>query len=157
MSVWEIELPAGLPLLNSNQRLHHHPRARATRRLRHEAMIASLAARVPYLGEAFVLGYVHPAANRRFDSANFYPSFKAAVDGALVDAGVVPDDDHLHVSGPHMYPAHKIPGGQLRLIVMASRRCRCGHDETEHIGEDGRCVRPGCGCLYHRPAVAGAV
>src|SRR5690606_40365077 len=85
--VWEVPLPSGLELINSNQRLHHHQRARLTRGIREEALIASLAARVPVLGEVFVIGYVHPRSRRKFDPANLYPSFKAAVDGALVDTG----------------------------------------------------------------------
>lgn len=141
--VWEVPLPSGLELINSNQRLHHHQRARLTRGIREEALIASLAARVPVLGEVFVIGYVHPRSRRKFDPANLYPSFKAAVDGALVDAGVVPDDDAVHLSGPHMLPADPVPGGQLRLVVTPWSRCLCGHDRMEHIGP---CWRPGCGC-----------
>lgn len=149
MSVWEIALPAGLKLLNANQRPHHQQRARLTRAIRHEALVASLAARVPELGEVFVLGYVHPKSRRRFDPANLYPSFKPFIDGALVDAGVVPDDDAVHLSGPHMLPARRVKGGQLRLVVAPLARCACGHDRMEHIGS---CWRPGCGCTTWRGA-----
>ncbi|CAM4375742.1 hypothetical protein [Nocardiopsis rhodophaea] len=158
MSVWEIDLE-GLDLLNANQRLHFHPKAKRTKALRDEACDAARDQGIPPLPRAVVLGYVHPDSNRRYDPPNYYPSFKAAVDG-LVDAGVLADDDHTRLSGPHMYPAPKTGRRgvfRLRLVVAADAwRCLCGHDGAEHIGAGGRCVRPGCGCLYHRPA-GGAV
>lgn len=151
MTQWVVTV-AALPWLNANQRLHHHRRADNTAKIREAAGWAAKAAGVPHLGEVFVLGYFHPPAEwARWEPANFYPSFKAAVDGALVDAGVVTDDDHTRVSGPHMYPAHKIKLGALTLVISPAARCLCGHDRVEHPGESA-CVRPGCGCLRPRGA-----
>jgi hypothetical protein len=124
-----IALPAGLKLLNSNQRLHHKPKAKLTAEIRskaHEAvtecpaLMAALAAAKPgpLFERVHILGILRPATARRADPANWYPSFKAAVDG-LVDAGLLDDDDHEHVAGPDMRLGEKVKGGQLVLVVRA--------------------------------------
>ncbi|QVJ00415.1 hypothetical protein KGD82_16785 [Nocardiopsis eucommiae] len=151
---WTITL-SGLRWLNSNDRLHRAPKWKRTKAIREAACEAAWEANIPGLPAAMVFGYYHPDANRRFDPPNWWPSFKAAVDG-LVDARVVQDDDHLHVSGPHMFPGHKVerrpkgqPQGAITLIVTELVRCLCGHDRMEHLA-DTRCVRPGCGCGTYR-------
>ncbi|MGQ4350496.1 hypothetical protein [Streptomyces sp. SAS_275] len=123
-----LQLPAGLPLLNANQRLHHAPRARMTAEIRNQAMAAcsehehlraALAAANPRpaLQHAYILGVLHPATRRRVDPANFYPSFKAAVDG-LIDAGVLEDDDHTRLVGPDMRIGPLVKGSQLTLVIQ---------------------------------------
>ncbi|WP_435279284.1 hypothetical protein [Streptomyces sp. 1222.5] len=123
-----LKLPPGLPLLNANQRLHHAPRARMTAEIRSKAMAAcsedehmraALAATnpAPALQHAYILGVLHPATRRRIDPANFYPSFKAAIDG-LVDAGVLEDDDHTRLVGPDMRIGPLVKGGQLTLVIQ---------------------------------------
>lgn len=122
-----IALPAGLPLLNSNQRLHHRPKAKLTAALRAAAMeavsedpalMAALAAAKPgpLYARAHILGILHPPTRRRADPANWYPSFKAAVDG-IVDAGVLEDDDHTRVIGPDMRIGTVVKGGRIVLVV----------------------------------------
>lgn len=122
-----IELPAGLPLLNANQRPHHHHKAKITRGLRAAAMEAvsespalmdALAAAKPgpLFERAHILGVYRPRSTGRCDPANWYPSFKAAVDG-LVDAGLLEDDDHTRLVGPDMRLGEKAKGGQLVLVV----------------------------------------
>lgn len=122
-----IELPPGLVLLTSNQRLHHQRRAEVTRGLReaaawvaraHPVVGAQLARSRPLFGRVHVLGVVHPGRRGRADPANWYPSFKAAVDG-LVDAGLIEDDDHTHLDGPDMRIGPVVRGGQLTLHVRA--------------------------------------
>lgn len=126
---YTIALPAGLDLLNANQRLHHAPKGRLTAALRaaaHEAVTEDArlmealadAKPGPLFQRAHVLGILHPPKNDRRDPANWYPSFKAAVDG-LVDAGLLEDDDHTHVVGPDMRLGQKVKGGQLVLVVRA--------------------------------------
>lgn len=125
-----ITLPAGLGLLNANQRLHHAPKAKLTAKIRAAAMEAvaenddlmrALAAAKPgpLFQRAHILGVLRPSTyGRRRDAANWYPSFKAAVDG-IVDAGLLDDDDHEHVVGPDMRLGPKAKGGQLVLVVSA--------------------------------------
>jgi hypothetical protein len=122
-----IALPAGLRLLNANQRVHYRQRAERTDKLRsaaHEAvtecpsLMDALAAAKPgvLFQRAHILGVLHPDRNVRCDPANWYPSFKAAVDG-LVDAGLFEDDDHTRVLGPDMRLGQKRKSGQLVLVV----------------------------------------
>lgn len=125
---YTITLPAGLKLLNANDRPHHTKRAEITRGLRIATVLAiakttALAADLkaakpgPLLERAHILGVLHPPTNGRRDPANWYPSFKAAVDG-LIDAGLLEDDDHTHVLGPDMRLGPKAKGGQIVLHVL---------------------------------------
>lgn len=120
-----IPLPPGLRLLNANQRLHHHRRAEYTAALRGAAtaacrenpeLRAALTATRPVLQHAHIIGVLHPARRGRRDAANWYPSFKAAVDG-IVDARVLDDDDHTRVIGPDMRIGHPVKDSQLVLHV----------------------------------------
>lgn len=122
-----IELPAGLKLLNSNQRPHHRVRHELTKYLRAAvteavsecpALVEALAAARPraLFERAHVLGVLHPPKDDRRDPANWYPSFKAAVDG-IVDAGLLADDDHTRLLGPDMRLGAKRKGGQIVLVI----------------------------------------
>jgi hypothetical protein len=124
-----IELPARLPLLNSNKNLPLHDRRRVVARLRAAAkdavgecpalLDAMEAARPhPLFPRAHILGVLHPSTNGRRDPANWYPSFKAAVDG-LVDAGLFEDDDHTRVLGPDMRLGAVRDQDQIVLVVRA--------------------------------------
>lgn len=111
---FRVALPPRLLLLNSNQRLHHHRRADITRVLRRAAWAASRD--LPALERAHIVGVLHPEDRQRRDPANWYPSFKACVDG-LVDQGVLEDDDHTRVVGPDMRIGHVVSGSRLVLHV----------------------------------------
>ncbi|MGA5424563.1 hypothetical protein [Streptomyces lavendulocolor] len=122
-----ITLPAGLELINSNESQNRHRRARIVKEIRSKAMEAvsecpalmtALAAAKPgpLFQRAHILGILRPATANRRDPANWYPSFKAAVDG-LVDAGLLDDDDHTRLVGPDMRLGEKTKGGQLVLVV----------------------------------------
>ncbi|MCX4994293.1 hypothetical protein [Streptomyces longwoodensis] len=122
-----IPLPKGMRLLNANQRLHYRRRAEYTEALRSAAVeaVGNCPSLVDALGAAkpgplfqrgHILGVLHPATNGRCDPANWYPSFKAAVDG-LVDAGLFEDDDHTRVVGPDMRLGRVVKRGQLVLVV----------------------------------------
>jgi crossover junction endodeoxyribonuclease RusA len=116
-----------MKLLNSNQRRHRHEQARIIATLREAAfevvsdspsLMDALAAAKPgpLFQRAHILGVLHPASNTRCDPANWYPSFKAAVDG-LVDAGLFDDDDHTRVVGPDMRLGTIVKRGQIALVV----------------------------------------
>ncbi|MCK7627263.1 hypothetical protein MUU72_29915 [Streptomyces sp. RS10V-4] len=111
---FRVALPPRLLLLNSNQRLHHHKRADLTKVLRRAAWAACRG--VPHLERAHIIGVLHPEDRQRRDPANWYPSFKACVDG-LVDQGVLDDDDHTRVIGPDMRLGHVVSGSRLVLHV----------------------------------------
>lgn len=124
---YTITLPAGLRLLNANQRLHYRRRAEINAALRGAAMEAAtnnitlrkalIAANPePVLQRAHIIGVLHPGDRSRRDPANWYPSFKAAVDG-LVDAGVLEDDDHTRLIGPDMRLGHRVKGSQIVLHI----------------------------------------
>ncbi|CAL9501968.1 hypothetical protein [Streptomyces sp. enrichment culture] len=122
-----IPLPVGLELINSNESQHRARRARIVKAIRssaHEAvtecpaLMDALAAAKPgpLFQRAHILGVLHPDTNGRRDPANWYPSFKAAVDG-IVDAGLLEDDDHTRVVGPDMRLGEKRKGSQIVLLV----------------------------------------
>lgn len=125
-----ITLPAGLRLLNANEKLHHRPKAEFVQALRGAAMAAcsenpAMRAALaeanttgrPVLEHAYILGIYHPVRAGRFDPANWYPSFKAAIDG-LVDAGVLEDDDHTRLVGPDMRRGPKAPSKRISLHIQ---------------------------------------
>src|SRR5262249_28973246 len=73
-----IALPAGMALLNANQRLHYRVRAERVEALRGAAMAGcsedpamraalATAGDGPLLKRAYILGIVHPQKNHRFD------------------------------------------------------------------------------------------
>lgn len=161
-----LELPAGLPLLNANRRTHHHIRATRTRVIRaaaieavagHQSLMETLAAAKPgpLYTRARIVGYYRPARAGRADPANWYPSFKAAVDG-LVDAGLLEDDDHTRLVGPDMRLGSKTAGGQLVLVISdasgwtdvrecqtpdyAEGPCHCAHCDPRSAGLLSECT-----------------
>ncbi|MGW2984152.1 hypothetical protein [Streptomyces goshikiensis] len=62
---------------------------------------------------------LHPRPiNRKRDPGNWAPSATAYVAG-LVDAGLLPDDNHLHLLGPNpvMGPPASTGGSRMSLVV----------------------------------------
>lgn len=112
-----ISLPAGLPLLNSNQRIHYYRAAKITSALRCAAWAEAMKLGLRF-ARIHVLGIICLSSKRRADPANWYPSFKAAIDG-LVDASVIPDDSHRFLEGPDMRlgPVSKSP----RIILIVTQ------------------------------------
>ncbi|MEU6034006.1 hypothetical protein ABZ801_01210 [Actinomadura sp. NPDC047616] len=99
--LWMVELPFGLPLFTANDRGGWQVRHTRTRALRTAAAIAARNANIPSLPAAHVIAEYRPGPRtRRRDPANWAPAFKAAADGALVDAQILPDDDAAHLIGP---------------------------------------------------------
>lgn len=113
---WTIALPAGLTLMNSNQRLHHHQRHGLTKVLRTAGWTAARNAKIPHLEHAYAVGILCPPDRGRRDPANWYPSFKALVDGC-VDAGVLEDDDSTRLLGPDMRIGPVVKKSRLILVI----------------------------------------
>jgi Holliday junction resolvase RusA-like endonuclease len=113
---WTVELPAGLPLLNANRRVHWRVRAETTKDIRTAAYLATAARTVPALQRAQIVAEYRPPDRRRRDVHNLYPSAKAAVDG-LVDARVLPDDSDAHLIGPDMRIGPVVARGRLLLHI----------------------------------------
>jgi hypothetical protein len=109
------------PPHSANARLHWAERARRTRLWRNGANIRAQAARIPWLDRAHVVVEWLPPDKRRRDPGNLAPAAKAICDG-LVDAGVLPDDDAAHLTGPDLRlgEIRRAPYGSpwvLRVIV----------------------------------------
>lgn len=120
---WRIELPAGLDLLNENRtrRMHWRRVREMAAVVRQAAAIAGRNARLhglPQMRAAHVYYVIHPGPRAvRRDPGNWMQSAKAAVDGALVDAGVLQDDDSTRLIGPDPRLGAPVKGSQLVLIV----------------------------------------
>lgn len=111
-----IEFPPGMLLLSANGREHWSKRASGTSTIR---MVArNLSVNIPRLEKVKIRGIYYAANNRRRDTSNLFPSFKAAIDG-LVDSGVLKDDsDRYVVSLEIMRGEGVIPGGQIVIEVI---------------------------------------
>lgn len=95
--VWALSVPTNLVLLTMNDRAHWSSRAGGTLALREWGKWAARRQRIPPCEHAWVALVVYPNNGRRFDPPNYAPTAKALVDGALVDAGVLADDDGTRV------------------------------------------------------------
>lgn len=110
-------LPAGLELLNANERPHWAKKARITRELRKAAWACARSARVPRLERATVLvEYQPPPTSRTRDGGNWAPSGKALIDGCR-DAGVFPDDNSRHVVQESYKIGEPYPKGRIVLHI----------------------------------------
>lgn len=80
-------------------------------------------AKVPKLQKVRIRAFYHPPDNRRRDSPNvLFLSSKAAIDG-LVDAGVLDDDNDIHVISIELIPLRGeiVKGGQMVLEIEECR------------------------------------
>lgn len=113
-----VTLPAKLPLLNSNQRLHWATKARRTRLIREAASWCTLALNEAPMGAVEITAIIHPKTNRRFDPHNFQPTVKAAIDG-IVDAQLIADDDATRLVSVAFRAGEKDPTGtRIDLVVQ---------------------------------------
>lgn len=111
--------PVG-PFINSNSRDHRHQVAKMTRAWRETAAIRAQG--IPtFEGRVHIVAHIFKPNAGRWDPNNLWPTIKAAVDGC-VDAGLLLDDDHLHVIGPDMRAAGKgNPEIVLEIIEIGDR------------------------------------
>ena len=85
--------------ISSNDRMHHHEKARRTKALRLLGFTTAREQRPPHYQRVAVAAFIGYPTARKADPPNSWPTVKAITDGALVDAGTVPDDNSEHVTG----------------------------------------------------------
>lgn len=88
--------------INLNQRDHHHVRAVKTKHLRALGRLVALDDKGQYERAHLTVRIGWPDRRRR-DAHNLMPTLKALIDG-MVDAGLLPDDDDKHLTGPDLRP-----------------------------------------------------
>ena len=114
---FRIEMPAGLELVNANDRMHWAKKARIVRDLRTAGWACAVNAKVPRLDRVRVtVVYQPPTASRARDAGNWAPTGKALIDG-LRDAGVLPDDNSRHVVEEAYRIGEPYPRGRVVLEI----------------------------------------
>lgn len=110
-------LPFTRPL-TLNHRMHYMVKAKLTHQIREQAGQAVRDAGVPALRHLRAWIEYEPRDKRRRDPINLIPTLKACED-ALVDQGVVPDDNPLYVESvmPKVLPVIRERYGRLWLVV----------------------------------------
>ena len=111
-----VTLPAGLPLLNANGRVHWRTRARITKTLREAACVVAKEQCIPRLSRVEMTLVLHPHDKRPRDPHNWYPSFKAAIDG-IVDAGVLADDNSRFLAGTRTELGPAVRHNQIAIHI----------------------------------------
>jgi crossover junction endodeoxyribonuclease RusA len=111
-----IELPPGLDLLNANDRIHYKTRAKLTEKIRSEAFKVAKHSLMTF-PKAKITCIFRAPDNRRRDTANMYPSFKAALDG-IVDAGVIHDDNDKYVTEFILMRGENLPKSSQLIIIL---------------------------------------
>lgn len=101
-----ILLPAA-DVINANDREHWRKRAHRAKAIRDVAKKTAVVTRVPHLTRARIDVVIDFPDRRRRDTHNLMPTVKPIVDG-LVDAGLLPDDDTRHLTGPHLHPGEHL-------------------------------------------------
>jgi len=116
---WAIGLPAGMRLLSLNGRYHWAEKGRITRDLRAAACALARQAKIPPLGRARVtVEYQPPLVTRRRDLDNVATaSGKPAIDGALRDSRVLPDDSPEYLTEVTYRIGEPFPKGRLVLFI----------------------------------------
>lgn len=115
MTTLTLEPPAAF--INANQRLHHHAKAKLTKAWREASAGLMVCYRQPYYQRAQVTVGIRFPTNHRRDVGNYYPTAKAILDG-LVDAGLLPDDNDEHVTGPDMRRIR--PNGTPLVVITVT-------------------------------------
>lgn len=98
-TVLDLVIPKRL-WFTSNSREHWQARRRKTKELRALAAWSARAQGVPTFARAHLVAHVSYPTNGRADPGNVVGTVLKALTDGLVDAGVLPDDDHTHLIGP---------------------------------------------------------
>lgn len=96
---WSFSITAvnGREWLSMNDRRHFMAHAKAVKRWRSDARILATALRIPQLESVHIRAEIYKPKAGRYDPHNLFPTLKSIIDG-VVDAGVVADDDHRHLT-----------------------------------------------------------
>jgi len=109
MTTISITIPKVGPYMSANDRPNRWAKAASTKEWRDLAHLMAIKADAPELhGLVRITATVHIADKRRREVSNYFPTFKAAIDG-FVDAGVLADDSDLHVVGPDPRRGRTLP------------------------------------------------
>lgn len=108
-----IEIPPRTLLLNANDRHNPYKRARIVKNLRTIAHQLAVIRRIPHLERVEITGFVHPPDKRDRDPHNWWPTYKACVDG-ITDAGVITKDSSEYLVGSAM-----LLGGKARYLSFS--------------------------------------
>ena len=110
-----LEIPKLADWLNLNQQLHWAPRNKRAQAWRNGAHIYARKHRLPKnLQHVRIDAYVWKSSKRTYDPHNLMATLKPVVDG-LVDYGLIPDDNTLHLDGPFI---HHGGYGPEKLVVV---------------------------------------
>lgn len=101
-------------LLTANQRLHWAAKKDRTKQLRHLAGTQAKTFKCAPMDSAHCIVEITWPDNRRRDAHNLMPTIKACIDG-IVDAGLLPDDDDSHLTGPDL----RVTTHRYRVPYMA--------------------------------------
>jgi crossover junction endodeoxyribonuclease RusA len=108
-----VRLPKGAKYMSANDRPNRWAKAAQTKIWREAAYLAVCEWGYTPLFMAMshpvhITATVHIADKRRREVSNYFPTFKACIDG-FVDAGVLADDSDAHVIGPDPRRAYDGP------------------------------------------------
>lgn len=123
MSEWSITIPAVVPFLNLNQRMHWAPKAKLTKVWRTQTDLRATIAGLPKgLDRVHITAHIIKSTNRQYDVHNLMPTLKACVDG-LVDYGLISDDTNEHLTGPDLRQGGKGEPGIRITITTQGEKC----------------------------------
>lgn len=108
-------------VLNSNDRIHHHPKARKTRAIREMGLVMARFKRLPKMPSARCDVTVTWTNGHHHDVANLAPTVKAAIDGIVGDYGLLPNDSDEYLQGPFLVASKEIirtPGIACYLAIQ---------------------------------------
>ncbi|GAB2646211.1 hypothetical protein GCM10027169_12960 [Gordonia jinhuaensis] len=113
-----LTLPYERPPLTPNMRIHWTTRAALTREIRQTTHILAKAERLSPRGSQGVAITIHwhTPDRRRRDVGCLTLTAKAAIDG-LVDAGILTDDDHTHVTEERYRISHDPTNPRIELWI----------------------------------------
>jgi hypothetical protein len=110
-------IPAPDKWINANNRLHWRKKAALTATWREAAGWIGKADRPVQFERAHAEVYLFFRTAHLRDAGNYAPTVKAAIDGLVCDAGVLPNDDDAHMLGPDIRPGKRV--GPLADVVPA--------------------------------------